>query len=151
VAASPSAVAAPLPVTATRVETLNAAGTAFRSGDLRTAAGLYERVVNTPPTPGESPLVTDFADFRAMIALLAEGQEDRAREHLDALTTRDQNGVFARLGKQLFDQYGMIGALRGACAQLQPQVASQATAAITTLQGLGVSVDAATLCTVPQV
>jgi hypothetical protein len=142
---------AALPVTATRVETLNAAGTAFRSGDLKTAAGLYERVVNTPPTPGETALVTDFAHFRAMVAFLADPDENKARAHLDALTTRDQNGVFARLAKQLWDQYSMVGALRGACAQLQPQVASQATSAIGTLQGLGVNVDAATLCTVPQV
>ena len=45
----------------------------------------------------------------------------------------------------------MTGQLRGACAALQPQVASQAGPTLATLQGLGVTVDAATLCSVPLV
>jgi hypothetical protein len=44
----------------------------------------------------------------------------------------------------------MTAQLRGACAQLQPQVASQASSTLTTLQGAGVTVDAQTLCSVPQ-
>src|SRR3981081_2665693 len=50
-----------------RIETLNAANSAFRSGDLKTAAGLYDRVINTPPS-GEAAVLTaainDFAHFR---------------------------------------------------------------------------------------
>src|SRR5438552_10836076 len=84
----------PPAVTATRVETLNSAGAAFASGDLKTAAALYERVVNTPPDSGDSPLLTDFADFRALVALLANGDEDQARTHVDALQQRSANGVF---------------------------------------------------------
>jgi hypothetical protein len=133
-------------VTAGRVETLNAAGAAFASGDLKNAAALYERVVNTPPGPGDSALLTDFADFRAAVALLASGDEDQARSHVDALTKRNANAVFARLATQLWDQYGMVGALKGACAQLQPQIASQAGSALTELQSAGVRVDAPTLC-----
>jgi tetratricopeptide (TPR) repeat protein len=152
-----STVAPPAPtpttpsVTNSRVETLNAANAAFRSGDLKTAAGFYERVINTPPS-GEAAALTqainDFARFRAMVTLLADGREDEAHIHLDALQTRDANAAFARLGNQLWDQYGMTGQLRGACAQLQPQIASQAGPVLTTLQASGVTVDAQTLCSV---
>ncbi len=136
-----------------RVDALNAANAAFGSGDLERAAGLYDRVLNTPPT-GESPAarsaIDDLADFRAMVALLANGREDDGRAHLDALQKRDANAPLARLGNQLWDQYGMTGQLRGACAQLQPQVVSQAGPQLATLQGLGVTIEANTLCSVPQ-
>jgi hypothetical protein len=149
---SSSAVTAP-PTTATRVDSLNAANAAFRSGDLKTAAGLYERVVNTPPasseTPAASAAIVDFAHFRGMVTLLADGQEEEARAELEALKQRDANAPLSRLGDQLWDQYGMTGQLRGACAQLQPQVASQASGVLSTLQGLGVAVDGPTLCSVP--
>jgi hypothetical protein len=149
VAATPTAPAA----TSSRVETLNTANSAFRSGDFKMAAGLYERVLNTPPT-GESDAarsaIDDLADFRAMVALLADGREDDSRAHLDSLQRRGPNAPLARLGNQLWDQYGMIGQLRGACAQLQPQVASQAGPELATLQGLGVSIEPQTLCSVPQ-
>ena len=52
--------------------------------------------------------------------------------------------------RKLYDQYGMVGALRGACAQIQPQIATQAAPTFATLQGLGVTVDPATLCSVRQ-
>jgi hypothetical protein len=165
VAPTPTALVAPTPtvrvlatptppaVTSSRVETLNTANTAFRSGDFKMAVGLYERVLNTPPT-GESDAarsaIDDLADFRAMLALLADGREDDGRAHLDALQKRAANAPLARLGNQLWDQYGMTGQLRGACAQLQPQVATQAGPELATLQGLGVAVEPQTLCSVPQ-
>src|SRR6266581_5095920 len=83
---------APPSVAASRVETLNAASAALRSGDLKTAAGLYERVLNTPAGSTEGPAavaINDFAHFRAMVTLLADGREDEARIHLDALQSRD--------------------------------------------------------------
>jgi tetratricopeptide (TPR) repeat protein len=136
-------------VTDSRVEALNSADAAFARGDLTTATGLYERVVNTPPT-GEAAAtasaVTSFAHFRAMVALLAAGREDEARAHLDALQQADPNAPFTRLAAQLWDQYGMVGQLRGACAQIQPQIASQAGPTLAVLQAAGVTVDAATLC-----
>jgi hypothetical protein len=92
--------------------------------------------------------INDFAQFRALVTLLADGREDAARTHLDALQTRDASAPFARLGNQLWDQYSMTGQLRGACAQIQPQVASQAGPVLATLQGSGVTVDAQTLCSV---
>jgi hypothetical protein len=111
-------------------------------------------VVNTPPAPAEttsaSAAINDFARFRGMVTLLADGREDEARTDLDELQKRDPSAPLARLGTQLYDQYGMTGQLRGACAQLQPQVTSQAGPTLATLQGLGVTVDAPSLCSVPQ-
>jgi hypothetical protein len=145
----PAPTATAPPATTSRVETLNAANAAFRSGDLNMAAGLYDRVINTPPL-GEAAAATvainDFAQFRALVTLLADGREDDARTHLDALQTRDASAAFARLGNQLWDQYSMTGQVRGACAQIQPQVVSQAGPVLATLQGSGVTVDAQTLC-----
>jgi hypothetical protein len=83
-----------------------------------------------------------------MVALLAAGNEDEARAHLDALRQADANAAFARLASQLWDQYGMVGQLRGACAQLEPQITSQAGPTLGILQSAGVSVDASTLCRV---
>jgi hypothetical protein len=152
VVARPTAV--PPAASTTRVDTLNAANVAFRSGDLKTAAGLYDRVVNTPPNPTEaaaaSAAINDFARFRGMVTLLADGREDEARVDLQELQRRDPSSPLARLGSQLYDQYGMTGQLRGACAQLQPQLTSQAGPTLATLQGLGVAIDAPTLCSVPQ-
>jgi hypothetical protein len=141
---------APVPVTASRIEVLTAANMAFTRGDSVAAIDLYNRVVNTPPTPGEaaelSTTINDFAHFRAMVALLAARRETDAREHLDALQERDPDGPFARLGAQLWDQYGMTGQLRPACAQLQPQIVGQAGPALAALQAAGVAVDPTTLC-----
>jgi hypothetical protein len=137
-----------------RVDTLNAANSAFIGRDLKTAVSLYDRVVNTPPATGEAAATTaainDFARFRAMVSLLADGRDDEARTQLDELQRPDPTVPLARLGKQLYDQYGMTGQLRGACAQVQPQIATQAAPTLTTLQGLGVNIDPATLCSPPQ-
>jgi hypothetical protein len=144
----------PPAASASRIDALNAANTAFRSRDLETAAGLYERVVNTPAAPGETPAasaaITDFARFRRLVTLLADGREDDARAQLDELQGRDPSAPLARLGSQLYDQYGMTGQLRGACAQLQPQVATEAGPTLATLKALDVDIDAPTLCSVPQ-
>lgn len=151
VAAVPTA--APPAASASRIDALNAANAAFRGGDANTAAGLYARVVNTPPGPAEaagvSSAIDDFARFRGMVSLLAVGREDEARADLDELQKQDPNRPLARLGIQLYDQYGMTGQLAGACAQLQPEVSSQAGPTLATLQQLGVSIDAPTLCSVP--
>jgi hypothetical protein len=119
---------------------------------LTTASGLYERVLNTPST-GEDASTTaalnGFAHFRDMVTLLADGREDQAHAQEQALQQADPNASLARLAAQLWDQYGMVGQLPGACAQLQPQVASQAGPSLATLTKLGVTVDATTLCSVP--
>jgi hypothetical protein len=156
VASQPTATSRPTApaATASRVDTLNAANAAFKGGNLKDAAGLYDRVVNTPPGSAESAsassAINELAWFRGMVTLLADGREDAARVNLDALRQRDAASPLARLGDQLYNQYGMIGQLRGACAQLQPQVATQAGPTLATLQALGVTdVDATTLCSVP--
>jgi hypothetical protein len=131
---------------------LNAANAAFQRGNMTDAAQLYERVVNTPAAPSEpaatQTAVTDFAHFRAMIALLADGEEDQAKEHLEALQSRDQQAPLTRLASQVWDQYGMTAQIKSACAQAQAQ-APQAAPVLTALQAAGVSVEPTTLCTVP--
>lgn len=157
-AASPSPVVAPASPAppaagASRVETLNAANSAFSRGDMATASGLYERVLNTPPTgePAEATAaINAFSQFRSIVTLLAQGREDEARTNLDALEKSSPNDPFARLASQLWDQYGMTGSLRAACAQIQPQVAAQAGPALSGLQNLGVGVDPRTVCGVPE-
>jgi hypothetical protein len=139
-------------VGSSRIDVLNAADSAFARGDLTNASGLYERVLNTPPTgeqTAQTAAINGLAHFRAIVALLATGSEGDAHAQLDALQNTDANAPFARLAMQLWDQYGMVGSVRGACAQVQPQVASQAGPTLQMLQAMGVSVDAQALCSVP--
>jgi uncharacterized protein HemY len=143
-----------VPVTASRVDTLTAANAAFVRGDSAGAADLYQRVANTPPSAGEtaevSSTLNDFARFRALVSLLAARRENDAREQLDQLQQRDPNAAFTRLAAQLWDQYGMTGQLRAACAQLQPQIASQAGPTLAALQAAGVTgLDPTSLCAPP--
>jgi outer membrane protein assembly factor BamD (BamD/ComL family) len=131
---------------------LNAAGSALQNGDLAGAGALYERVVNTPPTgetAQQTTAINDFARFQATVSLLATGHEDQAKAQLDALQKADPNSAFARLDAQLWDQYSMVGSVRGACSQLQPQIAAQAGPSLQALQALGVSVNAQALCKIP--
>jgi hypothetical protein len=139
-------------VGASRVDVLNAADAAFARGDMAGARGLYERVLNTPPTgetQAQTAAVNDFAHFRGMVAALADGREDQAKAQLTTLQQADANAPLARLAAQVWDQYGMVGSLRGACAQVQPQIAAQAGPTLQALQGIGVNVDAQSLCSVP--
>ncbi len=135
-----------------RLEVLNAADAALDGGNAGAASGLYERVLNTPTT-GEALATTSainaYATFRDIVALLAVGREDDAKAQVDALQQADASAPFARLANQLWDQYGMVGSLRGACAQVQPQIEAQAGATLNTLQSAGVSVDPSTLCRAP--
>lgn len=143
---------APPAASQSRIDVLNAGDAAFSAGQFQIASGLYQRVVDTPPAPAEgtsASTITELAHFRAMLSLLADGREDEARSHLEALRQTDPEAPLARLAAQLWDQYGMTGELRGACLQLQPQVLTQAGPTLATLQGLGVTVDPTTLCSVP--
>jgi hypothetical protein len=139
-------------VGSSRVEVLNAANAAFTRGDLAGAAPLYERVVNTPPN-GESAeqtaAIDGLAHFQALVALLASGSEDQAKSHLTALQQRDGNAPFARLASQLWDQYSMVGGVRGACSQLQPQIPTVVGPTLQMLQSMGVTIDAQSLCKLP--
>jgi hypothetical protein len=149
--AAPATTSAPVSG-AGRVEVLNSADAAFARGDYATASGLYERTLNTPTTGEAAPAtaaIDQYARFRDLVTLLADGREDEARAQVDALQQADASAPFARLANQLWDQYGMVGSLRGACAQVQPQIASQAGQTLATLQGLGVNVNPAMLCSPP--
>lgn len=149
---TPSTVAAAPPVGASRIEVLNAANAAFSGGNLAAASQLYERVLNTPTT-GESAeqtaAINGLAGFQAVVALLATGHEEEAQAQLQTLQQKDPNAPFARLASQLWDQYGMVGGVRGACSQLQPQIATQAAPTLQALQALGVIVDPQSLCRLP--
>jgi hypothetical protein len=147
-----AAAAAPPAQGAGRVELLNAADVALDGGDPTTASGLYERVLNTPTTGEASDAtatINAYAHFRDAVALLADGREDDAKAQVGALQQADASAPLARLAGQLWDQYGMVGSLRSACAQLQPQIDSQAAPTLATLQALGVSVDPSALCSAP--
>src|SRR5579884_1122671 len=133
-AASPSpssnpaaAAATPPPTGASRVEVLNAADAAFQRGDVATAEGLYSRVINTPPSASETAEATaainQLAYFRAMLSFMAEGRDTDAKAQLDALNEHAANTPLARIAAQVWDQYGMTGQLRSACAQAQPAIA----------------------------
>ncbi|MDQ3810416.1 MAG: hypothetical protein M3336_09010, partial [Chloroflexota bacterium] len=80
--------------------------------------------------------------------LLAVGNEVDARDHLEALVSRDATAPFARLARQLWDQYSMTAQLRAACAQVQPDITAQAGPVLQTLRAAGASVDPATVCSV---
>jgi len=155
VAAPPSPAAAgttaPPAVGSGRVEILNAAEAAYASGNSEAAAGLFERAANTPPNANEaaaaSIAITDYAHFRAMVALLAAGREDEARAHMEALRSREPSAPLPRLADQFWNQYSMTASVKAACAQLQPQVASQGTPVLSTLQSIGVNADPTRLCT----
>ena len=137
------------PTGSSRVDVLNAANAAFTRGDLTNADGLYERVLNTPTTgetSDQTTTINSFARFRGMVSLLGDGREQDAKAQVDALQQADASGSMTRLAAQLWDQYSMVGSLRGACAQLQPQIATQAGPTLAALQALGVSVDPQTLC-----
>ncbi len=147
-----AAPAAPVPVGTSRAEVVNAADRAFQSGNTRAAIELYDRALNTPPAQGEAPSLTTaidtYARFRAMLALVASGRDDEARQQLAALRAHDANGPLTRLAGQFWDQYGMTAQAKASCAQLRPQLATAAPA-LATLRGAGVTVDPDRLCTVP--
>jgi hypothetical protein len=132
------------------LDLLAAADDSFARGDATAAALYYERIVNTPPAATESAAATlainDYAHFRAIVAWLAAGQDDDAQEHLDALLSRDANAPLTRLALQLWDQYSMTANVRAACAQIQPEVLTQAGPIVQALQSQGVTVDPANFC-----
>jgi tetratricopeptide (TPR) repeat protein len=131
------------------VDVLNQANAAFAQEDFAQASGLYERAINTPPN-GETRETTltidDFARFRDAVSLLALGNEDQAKAQIDALQQADADAPLSRVAAQLWDQYGMTGSLRAACAQTQPAAATQLSATMSALNSLGVSVSAQNLC-----
>jgi len=152
--ASPIATSAPVQVGTGRAKVLAAANEAFGRGDLANSLGLYERTFNTPPDVAESPSVsaaiTEFAEFRAMLALVLLKREQDARERLGALEERGMDSPIARLASQFWEQYSMTVDARAACANVTPQVASQAGPTLATLREAGVSIAPEAVCSVPR-
>jgi hypothetical protein len=149
----PATVVASAPPTgAGRIDLLNAADAAYRSGDARTASELYTRVSNTPPPASETPSLTtaidELARFRAMLAFVAIGDEAHAKDQLSALQEHDVDAPLTRLAAQFWDQYGMTAQLRAACNQLRPQL-SIADATLATLSAAGATLQSQALCTTP--
>jgi hypothetical protein len=136
-----------------RLQPLVDADAAYARADLSTAISLYEQVAATPPADQESPpaseAITGLARFRALVALTALGDDDLARAELQALSTADPNAPLARLAAQFWDQYGMTGSARAACAQLATAVDSQAHPVLDALADVGIWLQPDELCFVP--
>jgi len=142
-------------VAAPRVRLLIDANRAYAHQKVETAIDLYEQAINTPASEEESALISAAIDgvagFREIVGLTATGHEEEARRRLTFLAERDPDAPLVRLAAQFWDQYGMTGSVRAACAQLAPQVESQAGAVLTTLRSLGVDLRHDELCVLPQV
>ena len=67
---------------------------------------------------------------------------------MEALRSREASAPLPRLADQFWNQYSMTASVKAACAQLQPEIASQAGPVLSTLQSLGVAADPARLCSV---
>ncbi len=147
---SPAAIQSPVPVGTARLGVLNAANDAFAAGDLRRSAELYQRVINTPPSTGESATLSGalntFARFRSVVALAALGEEDEARANLEALQQHEPGSAMTRLADQFWHEYGQTADAKAACASVAPQLASVNFAEIGILEGAGAPLDPKALC-----
>jgi endoglucanase len=136
-----------------RARLLVEANRLYSQQGLEPALDLYEQVLNTPPSEEESPTayaaIDGLARFREVVGLTAAGREDEARQRLTSLIERDPDGSLARLATQFWDQYGMTVSARAACAQLAPQVATQAGPVLIILRSVGVDVLHDQLCVLP--
>jgi endoglucanase len=136
-----------------RVRALRDANRAYTQQNIDTAANLYEQVFDTPASREESAVMSaaidGLAGFRAIVGLTAAGREEEAHRRLALLTDRDPEAPLARLAAQFWDQYGMTASARAACAQLAPQVDTQAATVLQTLGSLGVDIRHDELCVLP--
>jgi hypothetical protein len=152
-AADASPVVAALPAGTSRPELLQAANAAYIRNDVARATALYRQVMAARPGPDESAEqtqdLTDFAEFRLLLTLVAAGDEAGAAHLVGALQANAKASPFTRLAGQFWDQYGMSASLPGACAQVQPQVASQAGPQLAALRALGVAIPESAVCQPP--
>jgi len=135
------------------VQLLIDANRAYAHQNVEAALDLYEQAINTPASAEESTSVSaaidGLAGFREIVGLTAAGREDEAHRRLTLLAARDPGAPLARLAAQFWDQYGMTASARAACAQLAPQVDTQAGAVLATLSSLGVDIRHDELCALP--
>jgi hypothetical protein len=136
-----------------RVQLLIDANRAYTRQNVETAIELYEQAINTPASEEESAVISasidGLAGFREIVGLTAAGREEEARGRLAFLAERNPDAPLVRLAAQFWDQYGMTANARAACAQLAPQVGTQAGAALKTLESLGVRIEHDELCVLP--
>ena len=128
------------------------ANVAYAQHDVRKALELYEQVAKTPPSDGESPTISAAIDglarFRRLVGLTTIGDEEQARRELASLVADEPDAPLSRLAAQFWDQYGMTASARAACAQLAPQVDTQAAGVLKTLSSLGIKLQHDELCVV---
>jgi hypothetical protein len=136
-----------------RLQPLVNADASYARDDLPTAINLYEEVADAAPSGQESPdvagAITGVARFRALVALTSLGDDKDAHDVLQALVDSDSDAPLARLASQFWDQYGMTGSARAACAQMTGAIDSVGHSVLDTLSSLGIKIGHDELCFVP--
>jgi hypothetical protein len=136
-----------------RLGLLRQANGAYGKHEAELAIELYDQIAASTPSDQESAetsaAIDGLAGFREIVGLTAVGDEDGARRQLTLLANRDAGAPLTRLAAQFWDQYGMTGGVQAACAQLAPQIDTQAGAVLRTLESLGVEIKHDELCVVP--
>jgi hypothetical protein len=147
---SATATAAPVPAGAARTVVLAAANDRFERADYAGAVQFYERVVDSPPAPDESAAlaraIEGVARFRSAVAFTALGDDEHAREQVEALTLGDPDDPFALLVAQFWLQYEHTGDPRAACGNVAAEVAPRAGPALALLNQAGAPVPPDSLC-----
>lgn len=132
-----------------RASILASANQTLGAGNLAAAASLYERALNTPPTAAETAVVTstldDFARFRLLVIAAANGEDEKARAQLSALTRRQPPTPFATVADELWHEFGMTSDIRAACTRVAPQLAPMAPL----LREAGVTISGDMVCGAP--
>jgi hypothetical protein len=140
-------------VTVPRAQLLIDANRVYAHKNVEAAIDLYEQAINTPASEEESASISaaidGLAGFREIVGLTVAGREDEARGRLAFLAQRDPEAPLARLAAQFWDQYSMTASARAACAELAPQVDTQAGVVLKTLESLGVRIQHDELCVLP--
>lgn len=152
VAPAPSASAA-VQTGANDVATLRSADAAYARGDAGAAADLYAQAANAGDSPAESPslaaAVSGYARFRAILALIASGEEQGAAGAVQQVRADDPTDPFTPLVSELWEQYSTTADLAGACAAIAPTIPSQVGPALGELQNTDAAIGTASLCTLP--
>jgi hypothetical protein len=129
------------------------ANTAYAAKNLARAQSLYGRVISSSPDASESAAqtraLTDFAEFRLLLTLVAMGSEERAQRLVQRLGSRNADSPFTRLASDFWDQYGMTASLPAACSSISAEVPGQVGSAIAELQTIGIATSPRELCVAP--
>ena len=135
-----------------RLDVVEQANAAYAAGDIRRAGELYDQAAESSSdteSQVDAATITGLARFRAVLAWTLIGDEDRALQELRSIAARDPGAALTRLAAQFWDGYGMTGSVASACAQLAPDVDSQAGEVLTRLRSLGMELQHDQLCVLP--